>query len=51
MVRYLVGTIIEVGRGRYSLNQFNNLLNVKRENIHVIRAPAHGLYLWRIEYE
>ena len=51
MVRYLVGTIIEVGRGRYSLNQFKNLLNVKKENIHVIRAPAHGLYLWRIEYE
>lgn len=51
MVRFLVGTMTEVARGRYALDQFNNLLNMHENNIQVFRAPAHGLYLWRIEYE
>tara|TARA_B100000029_G_scaffold433322_1_gene446087 strand:- start:395 stop:1135 length:741 start_codon:yes stop_codon:yes gene_type:complete len=51
MVRYLVGTMTEVARGRYIIDQFKNLLNMHEKNIQVFRAPAHGLYLWRIEYE
>jgi len=51
MVRYLVGTMIEVARGRYSIEQFELMLNCKQEDIMVYRAPAHGLYLWRVEYE
>ena len=51
MVRYLVGTMIEVARGRYSVEQFELMLNCRKEDIMVYRAPAHGLYLWRVEYE
>ena len=51
MVRYLVGTVIEVARGRYTVQQFESLINNKQNDIMVYRAPAHGLFLWRVEYE
>ena len=52
MVRYLVGTMVEVARGRYTLSQFESMLNGKQSNdITVFRAPACGLFLWRVDYE
>ena len=50
MVRYLVGTMIEVARGRYVVEDFIDLLH-NRGNKSVVRAPAHGLYLNRVIYE
>ena len=50
MVRYLVGTMFEVARGRYSLTDFMDLLQNKGSKS-VVKAPAHGLYLNRVEYE
>ena len=51
MVRYLVGTIIEVGRGRYSISDFENLLNNKETSAMVVRAPAQGLFLKQVYYD
>ena len=51
MVRYLVGTMLEVARGRYSLTDFNNLLNNEKTQAIVLRAPAQGLYLKQVYYE
>lgn len=51
MVRYLVGTMLEVSRGRYSITQFKSLLNDKNDDIMVFRAPANGLFLWNVIYD
>ena len=50
MVRYLVGTMLEVARGRYSLNDFHSLLNNLKTEVVVVRAPARGLYLKKVYY-
>jgi len=50
MVRYLVGTMVEVARGRYSLVQFCSQLDGNPESITVYRAPAQGLVLETVSY-
>ena len=51
MVRYLVGTSLEVARGRYSIKDFNDLLNNVETDILVVRAPAKGLFLKLVTYD
>lgn len=51
MVRFLVGTMVEVGRGRYSIDDFTQFLNGKHPTLSVVRAPAHGLFLKNVSYE
>lgn len=51
MVRYLVGTMVEVARGRFTIQQFESLISNEKNELMVYRAPAHGLFLWRVEYE
>ena len=51
MVRYLVGTMLEVARGRYTLSDFENLLNNKETEAVVLRAPAQGLFLKQVIYD
>ena len=50
MVRYLVGTMVEVARGRYSLAQFRGLLQDGAAGVTVQRAPASGLVLEEVTY-
>ena len=50
MVRYLVGTILEVARGRYTPSDFENLLYNKQTAAVVVRAPAQGLFLKKVYY-
>ena len=50
MVRYLVGTMLEVARGRYTLTGFESLLNNKQTKAVVVRAPAQGLFLKKVDY-
>ena len=50
MVRFLVGTMIEVSRNRISINDFKNMLQVEKLNYSVFCAPAKGLFLDRVEY-
>ena len=51
MVRYLVGTMIEIARKRYNYNDFLELLNDPKENVHIFKAPSKGLILEKIVYE
>ena len=51
MVRYLVGTMLEVARGRYNLTDFKNLLDNEKTEAVVLRAPAQGLYLKQVYYD
>jgi tRNA pseudouridine38-40 synthase len=50
MVRSLVGTFVEVGRGRCDLDDVVGLLAGAQRPEAGPTAPAHGLFLWRIRY-
>ena len=51
MVRYLVGTMVQVSRGLYPKREFSSLLHQPRKNVQIHRAPANGLILLRVEYD
>ncbi len=50
MVRFLVGTMIEVGRGRISQDEFRLMLDGENTDNSVYRAPAKGLFLTEVLY-
>jgi tRNA pseudouridine38-40 synthase len=51
MVRNLVGTLVGIGRGRLTSNDFWDILQSKDRRRAGMTAPAHGLYLLRVLYE
>ena len=51
MVRYLVGTMVQVSRGQFTIEQFRSLLHEPQKNVQIHRAPACGLILLRVEYD
>ena len=50
MVRTLVGTLIEVGAGRFGVDDVAEILLSRRREQAGPTAPAHGLFLVRVEY-
>ncbi len=50
MVRALVGTLIPVGRGKISPNEFEALIEGRDRSLAGQSAPPHGLALTAIEY-
>ncbi len=50
MVRNIVGTLLEVGRGRFKADDVSAILNNKRRSAAGATAPAKGLFLVRVEY-
>ena len=50
MVRAIVGTLLEVGRGRRSLEDFAKLLEGGSRTQSGESAPGHALFLTGIEY-
>ncbi len=50
MVRNMVGTLIEVGRGRITLKTLRSLLHSRDRRRAGFTAPAHGLILMRVRY-
>jgi tRNA pseudouridine38-40 synthase len=50
MVRALVGTMVEVGRSRMTLDDLEVLLNGAERFQAGRTAPPHGLFLWRVFY-
>jgi tRNA pseudouridine38-40 synthase len=50
MVRAIVGTLVEVGRGKLSVADVQNILDSKNRCEAGQSVPAHGLFLTRIEY-
>jgi tRNA pseudouridine38-40 synthase len=50
MVRNIVGTVVDVGRGKITPNDFNTILLSKDRNRAGVTAPAHGLFLMQVNY-
>lgn len=50
MVRSIVGTLLEIGRGRLSPDQFREILRSRDRGRAGQTAPAHGLSLIRVRY-
>lgn len=51
MVRNLVGTLVEVGKGKRKPEDFAVILAGRDRRRAGMTAPAHGLYLIRVRYE
>ena len=51
MVRAIVGTMINIGTGKISLDDFEAIIDSKDRSQAGFSVPAHGLYLTKIEYE
>jgi tRNA pseudouridine38-40 synthase len=50
MVRAIVGTLVEVGKGKLTLLDVQDILDSKNRCEAGQSVPAHGLYLTKIEY-
>jgi len=50
MVRNIVGTLVDVGRGRFSPEYVIDLIKNKDRNAAGKTAPAHGLFLMNVLY-
>ena len=50
MVRAIVGTLIDVGRGRITVDQFVHIVSMQKRTEAGESMPAHALFLEKIEY-
>lgn len=51
MVRAIVGTLIDVGLGKLSLDEFVRIIESKNRSEAGVSVPAHGLFLTNITYD
>lgn len=51
MVRAIVGTLVEVGKGKISMADFEEIIKSKNRSRAGESAPAQGLFLKRIKYD
>ncbi len=51
MVRALVATMLKVGRGKITLEQFKQIIEAKDFAKAYFDTPAHGLFLVKVDYE
>lgn len=50
MVRAIVGTLTEIGSGKRNLDDLKKIIESKDRNQAGASAPAHGLFLTKVEY-
>lgn len=50
MVRATVGTLLDVGFGKIQPEDIPGILEAKNRQAASISVPAHGLFLWKVEY-
>ena len=50
MVRAVVGTLIEVGRGRMTIDGMRDIIDNGTRCDAGESMPAHGLFLWSVDY-
>ncbi len=50
MVRAIVGTMIDIGKGKITLEKFEEIITAKDRSMAGMSAPAKGLFLTDIEY-
>lgn len=51
MVRAIVGTLLEAGRGKLDEDKFRWIIEAKNRNIAGVSVPGHALFLEEIEYD
>ncbi len=51
MVRILVGTMLDVARGRFTVSDFEDMFRAKDRKAAGLTAPARGLVLVRVDYK
>jgi len=51
MVRIILGTLLEVGRGRFSVRDFRDILDSKKRENAGPTIPPNGLYLLKVDYD
>lgn len=51
MCRGIVGTLVQVGLGKFSANEVERMLSKRDRRIAGMTAPAHGLVLWKVFYK
>lgn len=51
MIRILMGTLLEVGKGEREPHEIEKILAKKNRIYAGKTAPGHGLYLWQVYYE
>lgn len=50
MVRAIVGTLIEVGLGKLKVEEIDEIIAAQNRSEAAVSVPAHGLFLWEIDY-
>lgn len=50
MVRIIVGTLVDIGRGRMEVKEIEEMFNTKDRGDAGMTAPANGLFLWDVKY-
>ena len=50
MVRAIVGTMLLVGRGKISLEEFEQIIKNKDRNQAGVSVPGKALFLFKVEY-
>jgi tRNA pseudouridine38-40 synthase len=50
MVRAVVGTLVDVGRGKLTLDEFRSVIDQKNRSAAGTSMPPYALYLWDVEY-
>jgi tRNA pseudouridine38-40 synthase len=51
MCRGIVGTLVQVGLGKFSPTEIRRMLGKKDRRMAGMTAPAHGLVLWKVFYK
>lgn len=50
MVRAIVGTLLDIGHGKKTIEDLERILNSKNRSMAGASVPGHGLYLVRVQY-
>ncbi len=51
MCRGIVGTLVQVGQGKFVATEIKRILDSKDRRVAGMTAPAHGLVLWKVFYK
>jgi len=51
MCRGIVGTLVQVGQGKFAADEVRRMLAQKDRRVAGMTAPAHGLVLWKVFYK
>lgn len=51
MVRSIVGTLVNVGLQKITLDDFTKIIESKNREKAGFSVPAHGLYLTKVDYD